>query len=93
VRVPKPLAKAGAWVKEQAAREGEEPFVRPWMVDLADAHRPVSVERARTRLGWEPRHRLRDTLPAMVEGLRRDPEAWYRENGIPFPDASEGQGD
>lgn len=82
LRIPAPMAKAGAWVKEKLGL-GEEEFIKPWMIDLADAHYPVSVERARQRLGWEPRHRLRDVLPRMIQALERDPEGWYRENDLP----------
>lgn len=80
LRIPAPAAKAGAFVKDKLS--GGEEFIKPWMVDLADAHYPVSVDKARTVLGWEPRHRLRDTLPAMIAALKNDPEGWYRENGL-----------
>lgn len=91
LRIPAPVAKAGAWVKEKLPG-GEEEFIKPWMVDLADEHYPVSIERARARLRWEPRHRLRTTLPAMVERMMGSPRAWYEENGIPFPGGGEGEG-
>ena len=82
IRVPKVLAKAGAWVQERLAAEGEEPFIRPWMVDLADAHYAVDIGRAREHLGWEPVHRLRTTLPAMLASLVADPQQWYADNGL-----------
>jgi nucleoside-diphosphate-sugar epimerase len=82
IRVPKFVAKAGAWVQEKLAAEGEEPFIRPWMVDLADAHYAVDIRRSRTLLGWEPPHRLRTTLPAMLASLQADPERWYEVNGL-----------
>jgi nucleoside-diphosphate-sugar epimerase len=88
LRIPKFVAKAGAWVQEQFAAEGEEPFIRPWMVDLADAHYAVDIQRARNRLGWEPTRRLRTTLPAMLAGVQADPEAWYQENGLSHPEAA-----
>jgi nucleoside-diphosphate-sugar epimerase len=84
IRIPAPLAKAGAWLKGKAP--GADPFIKPWMIDLADAHLPVSPERARERLGWEPRHSLRSTLPEMAHRMLADPAAWYRENGIEPPD-------
>jgi nucleoside-diphosphate-sugar epimerase len=34
--IPKALAKAGAWVQEKLSGD-EETFIKPWMVDLADA--------------------------------------------------------
>lgn len=84
LRVPPPVAKAGAWVKGQLPG-GEDEFIKPWMVDLADQHYPVSIEHARERLRWVPRRRLRDVLPAMVERLLADPRAFYEDNGIPLP--------
>jgi nucleoside-diphosphate-sugar epimerase len=95
IRIPAPLAKVGAWLEEKLP--GHESFIKPWMIDLADAHYPVSIERARTRLGWRPKRRLSTTLDAMVERLKQDPERWYRENGLEPPeevasrDASKGR--
>ena len=86
IRIPKVVAKAGAWVQDKLATEDEPSFIKPWMIDLADQHYPVAIERARTTLGWYPKHRLRDTLDEMVRRLKRDPVAWYRENGLPPPD-------
>lgn len=81
LRVPTPVAKAGAWVKDQI--EPEESFIKPWMIDLADAHYPTSCEKARRLLDWEPQHRLLSELGAMVRELKRDPEGFYKENGLP----------
>jgi nucleoside-diphosphate-sugar epimerase len=61
--IPKPLAKAGAWVEEDVL--GEDPFIRPWMVDIADDNYAINISRARELLGWEPKHSLRETLPLM----------------------------
>jgi dTDP-D-glucose 4,6-dehydratase len=52
------------------------------MVDLADTHYPVEIQRARQRLGWEPRHRLRDTLSQMIRSLQANPPRWYAINGL-----------
>jgi nucleoside-diphosphate-sugar epimerase len=84
-RIPKPAAKAGAWVQDKIPGE-EEPFIKPWMIDLADDHYPLDITRARTLLGWEPQRTLRHTLPMMIEALKADPVAWYRQNkleGVP----------
>ncbi len=64
---------------------GEEPFIKPWMIDLADDHYELDISRARNVLGWQPRRSLRDTLPRMVERLRADPAAWYGENKLELP--------
>jgi nucleoside-diphosphate-sugar epimerase len=80
IRIPKTLAKAGAWVKTKI---DDETFIRPWMIDYADADYPVSIERAKEKLGWTPRHRLVDTLPAIIARMNEDPAAWRRINGLP----------
>lgn len=84
IRIPKAAAKAGARARA-AIGGGEEAFIKPWMIDLADAHYPVSIRRAEERLGWAPRRRLRDTLPAMIRRLKEDPRRFYEANGIPLP--------
>jgi nucleoside-diphosphate-sugar epimerase len=85
IRIPKTVAKAGAWVQEKLAGEKEEPFIKPWMIDLADDHYPIAIDHARQSLGWEATRRLRSTLPEMVSRLKRDPSAWYRANKLEAP--------
>jgi nucleoside-diphosphate-sugar epimerase len=87
IRIPKVVAKMGAWAIDKLSG-GEDEFVKPWMIDLADDSYPVSPERAERLLGWEPRHRLRDTIPAMIRRLREDPAKWYEINGIPAPEGA-----
>jgi nucleoside-diphosphate-sugar epimerase len=82
--IPKAVAKTGAWVLDNMPLV-EEPFIKPWMVDLADDHYALDISRARRTLGWEPKHSLRQTLPKMVAALKRDPVAWYREHELPLP--------
>ena len=55
------------------------------MVAMADDHYALEIRRARDVLGWEPKHRLADELPAMVANLRADPAAWYAANGVTAP--------
>lgn len=81
IRVPKTAAKAGAWIKEKLGSE-EESFIKPWMIDLADDHYPVAIDRARQRLGWSPNHRLENTLADMVRRLKANPKEWYEENNL-----------
>ncbi|MBX3501672.1 MAG: NAD-dependent epimerase/dehydratase family protein [Alphaproteobacteria bacterium] len=92
IEVPKPLAKAGAWAQgviepivPDAFDQGEKPFIRPFMVDMADDHYALDIAAARRLLGWEPRRRLADELPMLVAALKEDPAAWYRENKITPP--------
>jgi nucleoside-diphosphate-sugar epimerase len=92
LRVPKPIAAAGAWAQGKlelvipdAIDAGEAPFIRPFMVAMADDHYALDIRRARDLLGWEPRHRLEDELPRLVAALRNDPAAWYETNRIAPP--------
>jgi nucleoside-diphosphate-sugar epimerase len=80
LRIPAPLAKAGAWVKDKLSTE--EPFIKPWMIDIADTHLPISTRRVEELLGWQPKHRLGPTLVQMVEHLRSDPDRFYSENQL-----------
>lgn len=81
IRVPKAVAKVGAWAMDKVSGE-DEGFIKPWMIDLADAHYPVDISHAREKLGWYPAHYLRDTLPRMVGFLVTEPENFYRENRL-----------
>ncbi|MBW6392113.1 NAD-dependent epimerase/dehydratase family protein [Billgrantia antri] len=93
VVMPKPLAKTGALLEEKSEPlvpddfdKGEKPFIRPFMIDMADDHYELDIRRAREQLGWEPRHGVFDTLEAMVDNLLADPHGWYQANGITPPD-------
>jgi nucleoside-diphosphate-sugar epimerase len=84
IRIPKVIAKMTAWAQEKFS--GEEQLIKPWMIDLADQHYPVSPDLAEEILGWQPRRRLRDTIPAMVRKLKEDPAKWYETNSLPIPE-------
>ena len=85
IRIPKLLDRAGAWAKQTLS--DQEQFIKPWMIDLADAHYPAEIQRARRKLDWEPRHRLKTTLKTIIGRLKQDPAAWYESNGLPLPDS------
>ena len=95
--VPKTLAKAGARLEEasepvvpDAIDQGEKPFIRPFMVDMADDHYALDISRACELIGWQPRRSIRATLPRIVQALKDEPIAWYRANGITPPPWLEG---
>lgn len=75
-QIPKAMAKSGAWVQDKVPGM-EEPFIKPWMIDLADDHYELDITRAEQLLGWKPDRRLLHTLPHMVQALLADPEKWY----------------
>ncbi|MDT9600332.1 NAD-dependent epimerase/dehydratase family protein [Sphingosinicella rhizophila] len=92
LRLPKPAAAAGAWAQDKiepivpdALDQGERPFIKPFMVAMADDHYALDIDRARRLLGWEPKHRLKDALPKMVAALKEDPKGWYEANGLTAP--------
>lgn len=78
-RVPKKIAKLGAWVQCLFAFK-KKPFIRPWMIDLADDHYEMDISKAKRLLGWAPKHTLEKTLPIMIEALKKYPEKWYKIN-------------
>lgn len=83
-QIPKAVAKSGAWMQEHAPGI-EDPFIKPWMVELADDHYELDITRARQLLGWQPQHRLMDTLRPMIDQLHADPQAWYARHGLEAP--------
>jgi nucleoside-diphosphate-sugar epimerase len=92
LRIPKAAAAAGAWVQAKlepvipdSLDQGEEPFVKPFLVQMADDHYELDISRARKLLGWEPKHHIKNTIPKIVADLKRDPKAWYEKNGLTPP--------
>lgn len=93
ISLPQPLAKAGAWLEEKAEPvipdafdEGEKPFIKPFMVEMASDHYALDISQAKKLLDWQPEHRLEDSLPKMVKHLKKDPLAWYKANDITPPE-------
>lgn len=78
--VPPMVAKAGAAVVDCV--QGGEAFIKPFMVEMADDHYALDISRAEELLGWVPRRRLMDHLPVILDNLQKDPEGWYRRNGL-----------
>lgn len=80
-RVPKIIAKIGAYIQDKLPL-GPQSFIKPWMIDLADNHYSLDVTYAKKLLGWKPLHTLENTLPKMIDDLKKDPAKWYRENNL-----------
>lgn len=92
LRVPAPVAAIGAWAQDKAEPiipdaldQGERPFIKPFMTSMASDHYALDTSRAEEWLGWRPRHRLADALPAIVATLKKDPKGWYDANKITPP--------
>lgn len=92
VTLPEFVARTGAWVEEKseplvpdAIDQGEKPFIRPFMIDLASDHYALDISRAKRQLDWKPEHRIHDGLAALTANLKRDPAGWYGANGITPP--------
>ena len=92
LRLPKAVAAAGAWAQAKlepvvpdAFDQGEEPFIRPYMVAMSHAHYALDISRAANLIGWRPQHDLKNTLPKIIAQLKRDPIAWYKANGMTPP--------
>ena len=84
VTIPAFVAKTGAVVMDKLPFM-REPFIKPWMVKHADEHFAVDMRRLKGMINWEPKRSLRQTLPLMIEGLKEDPEKWYKINKIEVP--------
>jgi nucleoside-diphosphate-sugar epimerase len=80
-RVPKWLAKIGAWVQGLIPFV-KKPFIKPWMIDLADDHYELDISRAKKTLGWQPNHFVGDSLATMIDGLKANPAQWYKDNQL-----------
>lgn len=92
IRLPATVAAAGAWAQDKAEPlipdaidQGQRPFIRPFMTRMASDHYALDIGRARRLLGWMPKHRLADELPAIVAALKQDPAGWYAANRIEPP--------
>lgn len=91
--LPPALAKVGAYAEEKAEPiipdafdEGETPFVKPFMADMASDHYALNISEAKKLLDWQPKRRLKDALPDIIARLKKDPIAWYEKNGVTPPD-------
>jgi nucleoside-diphosphate-sugar epimerase len=87
MEIPDELATVGAWLRERNPF-GEDPFIRSWMIERAADHYEIDIDRARRLLDWEPKHRVAEVIPEMVERLRSDRQGWYARNELEPPDSS-----
>ncbi|MHA6692945.1 NAD-dependent epimerase/dehydratase family protein [Devosia sp. A449] len=92
ITMPRPVAKVGARLQgalepavPDSLDQGERPFIRPFMIDLADDHYALDIAQAHTLLGWDPKHRLERALEEIVANLKADPMAFYAANRLAPP--------
>jgi nucleoside-diphosphate-sugar epimerase len=78
--LPKWFAKLGAWL--QMKLKFGDPFIKPWMIDLADDHYALDISRIKSHTQWQPKRSLKQTLPKMIEALKKDPATWYKVNKL-----------
>jgi nucleoside-diphosphate-sugar epimerase len=78
--IPKAIAKTGAWIENDVLHE--EPFIKPFMIDMADDHYELNISRARELIDWTPAQTLIDVVPKMTRAVRTDPPGWYRDNKL-----------
>ncbi|MFN0065175.1 MAG: NAD-dependent epimerase/dehydratase family protein [Chlamydiales bacterium] len=86
IRIPKCVARVGAFI-QNLIPFGPPCFIKPWMIDLADDNYEFTMAKSKKILGWQPKHNLRKTLPAIIEDMKKDPIAWYKRHGIPVSHA------
>lgn len=81
IRIPRLLAQIGSWV-ECHIPFMEKPFIRPWMIRLADEHFELNISKAKKLFKWEPKHSIRNFLNRMCHDLLKNPEQWYKKNNL-----------
>ncbi|MBA2728699.1 MAG: NAD(P)-dependent oxidoreductase [Parachlamydiaceae bacterium] len=79
--VPKFFAKTVVWIENHLPFY-PTPFIQPWMIDIADAHYEVDITLAKNLLDWSPKRDLYETLPLMVQALKKDPVQWYKNHKL-----------
>lgn len=80
-RVPKWFAKIGAWILDHTPFVNDF-FIQPWMIDISDDNYTLDISKAKELLGWEPKNYIKDTLPKMIDFLKRSPIEFYKTNDL-----------
>lgn len=79
--IPKIIAKAVTWFENRIPFY-PTPFVKPWMIDIADDHYELDMTLAKSLIDWNPTFDLYNTLPMMIENLKKDSSEWYKEQKL-----------
>lgn len=83
-RIPKAVAKLGAAIQNKLPFM-KKTFIKPWMIDIADANYILDISHIKKTIGWVPKHSIGDTLPIMIRDLKKDPKKWYQNNALEWP--------
>jgi len=83
-QIPQGPAEIVAWFENHIPFM-EKPFIKPWMIPIADGHYELDITRARKEIGWEPKKNVKDTIPVMLGLLRTDPKKWYEVQDLKPP--------
>lgn len=83
-QIPKPCAKLGAWIQGHIPFL-PKPFIKPWMISIADDNYTLDVSKAKQVIQWEPKHRLEESLPKMIAELEANPIIWYKKQHLTAP--------
>ncbi len=93
ISLPTPIAKVGSWLENKAEPfipdqfdQGKKPFIKPFMINLADDHYAIDISKAQRHLDWQPSHHIKTELPTLIASLKSDPSKWYQDNGLTLPE-------
>jgi nucleoside-diphosphate-sugar epimerase len=81
LRIPRFIAWIGAWVQCHTPFMAK-PFIRPWMIKLADQHYELDISKAKKIFNWSPKRKLEDSIEKMCLDLLEDPLSWYKINNL-----------
>lgn len=92
-QVSPPVAKFASWLEEKSEPiipddldQGEKPFIRLFMIEMASDQYALNISKARKKLHWEPKHHIKETLPDIIKALKNNPKQWYQKNNMKIPD-------
>lgn len=83
-QIPKFLAMIGAWLQGHIPFM-PKPFIKPWMIAIADDNYTLDVSKAKKVIQWTPKHNLEETLPKMIAELESNPAIWYKNHHLTAP--------
>ena len=83
-RIPKWFAWLGVVMQGLIPFEHAQ-FIRPWMIKFSDDNYQIDISQAKKILSWKPKHHLSSDLDDMLVRMKKDPENFYKKNGLKAP--------